>query len=90
MRIATIRSLIHAKVESLIITDEGFYELGVNVNMAEARASGDPKGFCNKEIAQHLASCVEATGIPVKEGYWTVEFSQWAQTNLDYPGGFRT
>lgn len=88
MLIATIRSLAMQKMHGEIIEEEGFFELNVDVDMEEAKASGDPKGFVNKEVATHLGQCVAATKIPLFEGVWSVEFSTFAQTVLEYPEGF--
>jgi len=86
--IALIRSVPHAKVESLLITEDGFYELEVHVDMTEALASGAPKEFIKHEIAKHLARCVQDTGLPLKEGLWAVAFTTIAQTQLEFPQGF--
>lgn len=91
MLICTIRSLVTMRPkfeDSSLLQEEGFYELPVEVSMVEAAATGDPKGFINKTIAEYLASCVIRTGIPANERLWSVEFSEWAQTYLNYPGGF--
>lgn len=87
--ICTIRSGVTVKFTGAgIATDEGFYELPVHVRMSEAAASGDPKGFVQKEIARHLAGCVEHTKLPLKEGLWNVHFTRFAQRELGYPEGF--
>lgn len=88
MLIALIRSVPHAKVESLLITEDGLYELEVHVDLVEARASGDAPGFVRKTIAQHLAQCVSTTKLPLGESLWQVAFTKWAQTNFNYPEGF--
>lgn len=88
MLIALIRSVPHAKVENLLITEDGFYELEVHVDMTEALASGSPKEFIKHEIAKHLARCVQDTGLPLKEGLWAVAFTTIAQTQLEFPQGF--
>lgn len=87
--ICTIRSGVTVKFTGAgVAVDEGFYELPVHVRMSEARASGDPKGFVTKEIGRHLAGCVEHTKLPLNEGLWNVEFTNFAQRELNYPKGF--
>lgn len=89
VHLATIRSKPHARVQNLIIlNDEGFYELEVHMDMAEMAASGDPAGFVNKTIAQHLAMCIATTKLPLHEGLWDVFISPWAQKNFNLPKGF--
>lgn len=88
MLIATIRSLAMQKMRGEIIEEEGFFELEVNVDMEAAKTSGDPKGFINKEVAISLQGCVMKTKIPLGEGVWSVEFSTFARTILEYPEGF--
>lgn len=88
-QIAIIRSLVHAPVLSgLIVGEDGFYELEVNIDMTEAKASGDPQGFVNHQVARHLASCTQRTTVPMGEGLWYVQFSPWAQTHLNMPKEF--
>ena len=85
--ICTIRSTITAKVDDNII-EPGFHESVVRVRMSEAVASGDPFGFIQKTIAEHLARCVHDTGMPLKEKLWHVQFTQFAQNNFNLPEGF--
>lgn len=85
--LCTIRSNITAKFEDNIL-EPGYYETNVHVRMSEATATGDPKGFVQKTIAEHLARAVADTGLPLKEGLWSVAFTQFAQNNLGFPGGF--
>lgn len=87
--ICTIRSGVTVKFTGTgIATEEGFYELPVHVRMSEATASGDPLGFVQKEIARHLAGCVKDTGLPLKEGLWQVQFTNFAKNNFNFPEGF--
>lgn len=89
MIIATIRSKPHARVQNLILlNDDGFYELQVEMDEEQMKASGDPFGFVKKTISEHLAVCVKETKLPLNEGLWDVYISQWAQTNFNLPGGF--
>jgi len=88
MLIATIRSVALDRIQGPVIVDEGFFELEVDVDMELARASGDPKGYINKEISAHIGQCVRATKIPIHEKLWAIEFSIYAQTVLEYPEGF--
>lgn len=86
--ICTIRSGITVKFTSGVAVEEGFYELPVHVRMSEAVASGDVKGFVSKEISRHLAGCIEDTKLPLGEGLWNIEFTNFAQNNLNFPKGF--
>lgn len=88
--ICTIRSKVTVKLsdDSALIVEDGFYELPVHVKMSVAAATGDPKGFVQKTISEHLAGCVANTGLPLGEGLWDVHFSNFAQVNLNYPVGF--
>lgn len=86
--IATIRSLVHPRVEGLIIVDEGFYELEVHVDMKEAETTGDPQGFVNHQVAKHLAVCAQTTKVPMYEKLWFVQFSPFAQVELNMPESF--
>lgn len=86
MHIATIRSLVHNRVENLILLpSEGFYELEVHVTEEQLTLSNDPQGFVNHLIAKHLASCAHNTSVPMGEGLWYVQFSPWARLNLNLP-----
>lgn len=83
MRICTIRSTI------MFGDDEpGFFELEVNIPYDTLNTCGDPKGYSQAVIAQHLASCVKTTGLPLNEGLWNITFSGWARKRLNYPAGF--
>lgn len=86
--IATIQSLVVTKYKGPIILEDGYHELEVHVDMIKAEASGAPKDYINKEIAAHVMSCVISTSIPLGEGVWSVEFTTWAQVNLEYGAGF--
>jgi len=89
MIIAIIRSVPHARVQNLIIlNDEGFYELLVDMDLEECKASGDPPGFFKKTMAEHLAMCVKTAGLPLKERLWDVYFTEWAQKEFNMPEGF--
>lgn len=85
MHIATIRSRVVTKLDN---DETGYFHLPVQVSMKEAAATGDPQGFISKTIGEHLAGCVASTGLPLKEGLWEVEFSQFALNNFNYPKGF--
>lgn len=87
--IATIRSLVHHQTKgSLIVGDEGFYELEILITEEEMLRSSDPQGFVNHIVAKHLAACHQRTLIPVGEGLWYVQFSPWAQEHLTMPKEF--
>lgn len=87
MRIAHIQSVPITAYNSGAVED-GVFELDVEITLAQLAASGDPAGFVQKTIAEHLAKCVLRTGMPLKEGLWQVTFSKWAQNNFNYPEGF--
>lgn len=84
MHIATIRSRI---VTDLGTDETGYFVSQVQVSMKDASASGDPKGFVQKTIAEHLAVAVHETKLPLNEGLWQVEFSQFARNNFNFPQG---
>lgn len=90
MHVATIESCIHNRTSStlIILPDEGFYEVEVNVDEEEMKESGDPKGFVQRVIAEHLAECVRETKLPFKENLWLVHFTQEAQAAFNFPEGF--
>ena len=89
MHIATIRSLVHHKVQGpIIIGDEGFYELEVHLDEEEMKASGDPQGWTNHQVAKHLAACAQRTSVPMNENLWYVQFTPWAQEHLAMPMEF--
>jgi len=87
MLICVIRSLVTIRPTDEIL-EPGFHELPVHVKMSVAAATGDALGFVQNEIAQHLAKCVSETGLPLKEGLWNVEFTNFAQNNFNFPKGF--
>lgn len=82
--IATIASMIHPQLRGGKI-EGGCYELIVHVRMEQALASGDPPGFVQKTLAEHLASCVKSAGIPLNEKCWQIKFTKFAQDNFHYP-----
>lgn len=88
--ICTIRSSVMGRSMSDApnVVEPGQYELPVHVRMSEAAASGDPKGFIQKEIARHLAGCIADTKIPKGERMWHIEFTNFAQANFNFPKGF--
>lgn len=88
MKICRISTPFHQKVNDAGQIEAGQYELWVKVPYMQISESRDKKGFVNHCIASHLAGCVKATGIPLNEKMWNVEFTLWAQRELDYPGGF--
>lgn len=85
--ICVIRSSVTAKTENNVL-EPGFYETPVHVRMSEAVASGDPKGFVQKVISEHLALAVRETGMPLKERLWHIQFTHFAQNNFNFPEGF--
>lgn len=85
MHIATIRSRIVTKLDN---DETGYFVTQVQVSMRDAAASGDPKGFIQKTISEHLAVAIHSTGLPLNEGLWEVEFSQFALNNFSFPKGF--
>lgn len=89
MHICSIDSMVHPVLKDGLIED-GYFHLAVHVDMKEATLSGDPKGFINKTISEHLAGCCATTGLPLKERCWQVTFSSFAQNNFNYPEGFVT
>lgn len=88
MIICKIHSIALEKMRGDIIVEDGFFELEVDVDLAEATATGDPKGFINKTIVEHLMQCKIVTGVPLYEGLWAVSFTQFAIHQLEYPEGF--
>lgn len=89
MMICIIRSKATVKfVGEGSLLEEGFYELPVHVKMSVASATGDPKGFVSATISQHLAGCIAATGLPLGEGLWDIQFTRFAIDNLNFPEGF--
>lgn len=88
IHVATIRSLIHNKVKGArILTEEGFYELEVHVDFSEAK--GDPVGYCNHQVAKHLAIATKSTDVPMYENCWYIQFTPWAVKELHMPISFR-
>lgn len=88
-RIAHIQSVPVTGYRNGVVED-GVFELDVEITLGELAMSGDPGGFVQKTIAEHLAKCVLRTGMPLKEGLWQVTFTKWAQNNFNYPEGFIT
>jgi hypothetical protein len=86
IHVATIRSLVHRQTKGLAIGDEGFYELEVHVDLTKSK--GDNLGYIRHMIAQHLAQCAETTNVPMYEGLWLVQFSPWAQKELNVAPSF--
>lgn len=87
IHVATIRSLIHNRVKGIVLIDEGYFELEVHINLD--LAEGDPAGYCRHEVAKHLAVCAKTTEVPMYENLWLVQFSPWAQKELNMPQAFR-
>lgn len=88
IHVATIRSLIHNKVRGAqILEEEGFYELEIHVDFSEAR--GDPPGYCNHQVARHLAIAAKTTDVPLYENLWYIQFTPWAVAELNMPISFR-
>lgn len=85
--VATIRSkIITRKDEISEEIEQGIFEVEVWSDLS--LALGDPKGYVNHDIAQHLAKCIKDTGLPLGERLWNVEFTTWAMSHLNYPKGF--
>lgn len=85
--------MLIATIRSRVVTDKrnsevGYFVTEVEVEMREASASGDPKGFVQHKIAEALAYAVKTTTLPLKEQLWSVEFSKFAQINFNFPEGF--
>lgn len=87
MHVATIRSLVHNRVCGVVIAEEGFFEVEVHVDFSGAK--GDPQGYCNHQVAKHLAVASKFTDIPLYENLWLVQFSPWAVKELNMPTAFR-
>lgn len=87
--LAIIRSLVHARVENLVLLpEEGFYEVEVTALPSQLRESGSPAEFCKKLIVDHLVVCARSTKVPMYENLWYVQFSPWAQIHLNMPKEF--
>lgn len=87
MLVATIRSKPLPRMQFNKMQD-GVYEIDVVVNPYEARQSGDPIGFIQREIAAHLAGCVRTSQLPLGFGLWDITFTQEAQQQFNFPSGF--
>lgn len=85
--VCKIYSAVHESPDELGFTEGGYYEMPVKVSLAEAHASGDAKGFIQKEIARHLAGCISSTGIPLGVGMWRIEFTNFFCINFNFPEG---
>lgn len=85
--VCKIYSAVHESPDEFGFTEGGYYELSVKVSLAEARATGDTKGFILKEISRHLAGCIAATGIPLGVGMWRIEFTNFFCINFNFPEG---
>lgn len=88
MKICKISTPYHQQVNDVGQIEAGQYEMWVKVAYLDILHARDKQGFVNHIISKHLAGCVKATGIPLNEKMWNVEFTLWAQKELDYPGGF--
>lgn len=69
------------------ITEGGYYEMEVKISLPEAIATGNAKGFIQKEVARHLAGCVAESGIPLGVGMWRIEFTNFMCNNFNFPEG---
>lgn len=87
--VATIQSTIQVKADDNVL-EPGFYELEVHVSLSYLVTKGDPKGWVKREVARHLAGCIEATGLPMHEGLWDVRFTDFACKHFNLPRGFTT
>lgn len=83
--ICTIRSRVLEKEDEAGLREGGYYELPIRVSMAQAAGTGDAKGFIQTYVASCMAQAVKDTGIPLGVGMWSLEFSKFAQINLNYP-----
>lgn len=86
-KVCTIYSAITERPDEAKITEGGYYEMTVKVSLPEAVATGDAKGFIQKEVARHLAGCVADTGIPLGEMMWRIEFTNFMCVNFNFPEG---
>lgn len=86
IHLATITSMVHPTLHNSVI-EEGFYELKVHTTKEKIAESGDPQGFCRHLIAVHLATCVQATGLPLNERCWGIEFGHFMRKQFNYPKG---
>lgn len=87
-KVCRIYSAVTERPEEITqLTEGGFYELEVKCSLSEAAASGDAKGFIQKEVARHLAGCVADTGIPLGEMMWRIEFTNFICINFNFPEG---
>lgn len=87
-KVCRIYSAVTERPEEITkLTEGGFYELEVKVSLSEAAASGDAKGFIQKEIARHFAGCIADTGIPLGVGMWRMEFTNFICINFGFPKG---
>lgn len=86
--ICVIRSKVVPKDFDSVILEPGQWEVSVEVDLSEAYVSGDPKGFVQNQIAQHLAGCVRDTKLPLNEGLWNIAFTQTARSIFNFPEGF--
>jgi hypothetical protein len=65
--------------------EEGYFDDRVFVSLEQVMASGDPWGYCKHRLGQSLAACVKASGIPLNEGAWLIQFGPFAQANFNVP-----
>lgn len=86
-KVCTIYSAPHEREGEAGLTEGGYYEIEVHMSLAQAAASGDAKGFLQKEVARHLAGCVAESGIPLGEGMWRIEFTNFICNNFNLPEG---
>ena len=83
--ICTIESAIISKEISPNVLEPGTYALELDVDMKEAQATGDAKGFVKHQIALALSQCVRQTGVPLNVGMWRVRFTPFAVSLLGFP-----
>ena len=87
-KICRIYSAVLEQPEEITgLTEGGFFEMDVKVSLSEAAASGNAKGFIQKEVAKHLAGCVANTQIPLGVGMWRIEFTNFICINFNFPEG---
>jgi hypothetical protein len=86
-KICRIYSAVTEMPDAAGITEGGYYEMEVKASLSEAAASGDARGFLQKEVARHLAGCVAESGIPLGEMMWRIEFTNFICINFGFPEG---
>lgn len=86
-RVCKIYSAVHERPDEVGITEGGYYEMNVKVDLRLANASGSAQAYIQREVARHLAGCVADTGIPLGVGMWRIEFTNFITINYNFPEG---